>query len=460
MVSIKLMAMLGLLAGLLDASTQPLDGVWRSQGWGYVFQIQGTSWQAFEVTSTTCVVGYTAKRQPGETAGREATFRTREGEVFFIEADADDRHKRVVRPTELTSLAMERLDKLPAVCAPPTANTPLGNFDVFARTFAEHYISFDLRKVDWERAVAAQRTRITSATTPAELFDILSGLIRPLADIHTGLEAPKLKRVFDAPLRAGTDRVVRGDLNRFEKAGRAELAAVTNRAYLSGRVRSFCRGQWQYGVTEDHIGYLRILGFGDYSRHGRFEGDLRALHRALDVILGDRALRGLVIDVRLSFGGDDRLGLAIAGRLTTHDYMAYAIQGRSDGVEPSRYSQPQRITVRPGKQPVFPGSVVELTGPITMSAAETFTQALMGRTPPVTRIGESTQGVFCDPLFRHLPNGWTFALPNAVYRGPDGQAFDVRGIPPDLVVPVFADEDVAAGRDPGMEAALRALTRK
>jgi hypothetical protein len=45
-----------------------------------------------------------------------------------------------------------------------------------------------------------------------------------------------------------------------------------------------------------------------------------------------------------------------------------------------------------------------------MSAAETFTQALMGRTPHVLRIGENTQGVFCDVLGRHLPNGWNFGL--------------------------------------------------
>jgi C-terminal processing protease CtpA/Prc len=92
-----------------------------------------------------------------------------------------------------------------------------------------------------------------------------------------------------------------------------------------------------------------------------------------------------------------------------------------------------------------------------MSAAETFTQALMERNPHVTRIGEHTQGVFCDSLERRLPNGWSFALPNAVYRTRDQKAFDVLGIPPDVSVPVFADVDVSAGRDPAMAAALPLL---
>jgi hypothetical protein len=44
-------------------------------------------------------------------------------------------------------------------------------------------------------------------------------------------------------------------------------------------------------------------------------------------------------------------------------------------------------------------------GPLTIRAGETFTQALMGRTPHVTRIGENTQGVFSDVLVRKLTMG-------------------------------------------------------
>jgi C-terminal processing protease CtpA/Prc len=81
----------------------------------------------------------------------------------------------------------------------------------------------------------------------------------------------------------------------------------------------------------------------------------------------------------------------------------------------------------------------------------------MGRAPHITRIGENTQGVFSDVLARQLPNGWRFWLPNEVYRTPEGTTFDGAGIPPDVAVPVFADEDVAAGRDPAMAKALQLL---
>ena len=448
----KLLATLLLLLSAASSAAS-LDGVWRSQGYGFVYQVHDPDWQSFEVTATTCAPASKAKHQPGT----EATFRSGNGNLFSVVNDSNPDRKRITTPAGLWSIVIERIDAMPAVCAQPTANTPLNNFDVFTRTFAEQYISFDLRRVDWRTMAEEQRAKITANTTPAQLFDVLSNMLRPLTDIHTGLEAPKLKREFDGPLRPGSDRVVHGDIEKFAKAGRRHLASVTDRGYLRGPVVPLCRGQWQFGMAADGIGYLRILQFGDYGRGG-YDADLRALNSALDRIFANR-LRGLIIDVRLSFGGDDRLGLAIAARLAATGYLAYAIQARSDPAVPDRYTPPQRVMVRPGRRPVFTGPVVELIGPITMSAAETFTQALMERTPHVLRIGENTQGVFCDALDRHLPNGWNFSLPNAVYRTSDGRAFDVIGIPPDIAVPVFRDEDIAVGSDPGMDTALQALRK-
>ncbi len=454
MVTGKVAVVAAVLAAVCRAGSTPLDGVWRSAGWGDVYVIRGASWETYEVTSSTCVAGFTARRvAPGGNR-----FRARDGSRFAVVGEGLRRW--LARDGEINRVLLEPLDALPAACAPLTSNTPLGNFDVFVRTFTEHYIAFPQRGVDWEKNTAEQRKRVGAGTTPAQLFEILSGLIRPLADIHTGLEAPSLKKSFDAPLKPGSERLVGGDLARFEKTGRHELAAVTDRVYLQGRVRPFCRGQLLYGLTTGHVGYLRILAFGDYSRRGGFPGDLRALGKALDAILGDAGLRGLVIDLRLSFGGDDRLGLAIAERLTEREYPAYTIQGRSDGADAGQFSPAVEVPVRVGRDPRFAGAVVLLTGPITMSAAETFAQALMGRVPRVIRIGERTQGVFCDSLPRHLPNGWSFALPNAVYRNAEGRAFDVTGLPPDVPVVGFAEEDLRSGRDQGLVEALRVLGQR
>jgi len=60
----------GFLAPVTPSSAEPLDGVWRSQGYGYVFQIQGAAWKAFEVTSTTCVPASPPGEPPSQLPAR------------------------------------------------------------------------------------------------------------------------------------------------------------------------------------------------------------------------------------------------------------------------------------------------------------------------------------------------------------------------------------------------------
>jgi C-terminal processing protease CtpA/Prc len=148
-------------------------------------------------------------------------------------------------------------------------------------------------------------------------------------------------------------------------------------------------------------------------------------------------------------------GVAIAGRLTAIDYVPYEKQARSDPLDASRWTPPQATIVHP-KLPGFRGPVFELIGPNSLSAAETFTQSLLARKPAVTRIGQSTQGVFSDVLGRGLPNGWGFGLPNERYVT-DGKSYDGSGIAPTIAVTLFARSDVDAGRDTAIEEALHLL---
>ena len=108
---------------------------------------------------------------------------------------------------------------------------------------------------------------------------------------------------------------------------------------------------------------------------------------------------------------------------------------------------------------LFKGPVAILTSGLTISAGETFTQAMMGRRPAVFRVGEPTQGVFSDVLSRQLPNGFEFGLPNEVFRAEDGRTFDGPGIPPTHPVPVFSAADRARARDGALEKALELTGR-
>ena len=80
-VTLTVLAALGLSGS--SAQKQSLDGVWRSEGYGMVFDIQGATLKSFEVTATTCVLGDPAQREETSIVAREATFKTTDGDVFF-----------------------------------------------------------------------------------------------------------------------------------------------------------------------------------------------------------------------------------------------------------------------------------------------------------------------------------------------------------------------------------------
>jgi hypothetical protein len=428
----------------VPAAAQSVDGVWRSQGYGDVFVVNGADWKTFEVTATTCVPEAQARRIAGAAADREATFQENGSDPFFIRSGGSHNHKILHRQGAASDVRIERIPRVPAVCARPTPDTPPNDFEVFARTWAEQYISFDLKHVDWNKIVGANRLKVTDKTTPTELFDILAGMIRPFGDAHTGIDAPSIDKHFKG-FKLGIERAPKSVLE------------VTDRVYLKSPLRSFCQDQVQYGHIDAATGYLRILSFSGFSAAHDFASGLAELESALDQIFSDKSLKTLVIDVRVNSGGDDPYGLAIASRLATREYLAYTKVARADPVDRNKWTPGDPNIVKPSERPHFPGPVVELTGPSTVSAGETFTQALMGRVPHITRIGENTQGVFSDILERTLPNGWRFGLPNEVFLTPDGKAFDGPGIPPDIAIRVFAPGDLAAGRDPSMARALEIL---
>lgn len=240
----------------------------------------------------------------------------------------------------------------------------------------------------------------------------------------------------------------------LDAAGIARLFRPTKDAYPKMTLRSFCGGQLIYGNLDDHIGYLRILSFDDYSQNG---DHVSALNGALDAILSDRRLKGLIIDLRVNLGGDERLGLALASRLTQQSYLAYRTETRLSG---DQWAVSDKVAVEPSTLRSFSGPIVELIGPLTMSAGEIFALALRGRTPQVTTVGENTQGLFGGVLGRRLPNGWVFGLPNTRMVAPDGRSFDAKGLLPDIPIAAYTVARSLRSGDPALATAIEVVRRK
>jgi hypothetical protein len=441
-------ALLFLLA--LSAAPPSPEGLWLSEGYGLFFQIEGDRLESWEVTKVSCLPASKASAVPVPPGALGAFREEGDPTTIVLLADGDSGRMRLHRSWAASDIVLRRVDAKPDACGIPPRTGPLADFDVFAETWAEHYPFFSLKGADWPGIVARNRGRVGDGTTPEELFSILEGTIAPLEDAHTFLIASSLDRRFSGA-RKSPSSVTREDRDR---------AYGLVERYLAAPLKRFCEGQVECGKLRSDVAYLRLRNFSRYHSDGSFESGLEALEEALDAIFADAgSWKGLVLDVRLNGGGADPYGLAIASRLADREYVAYAKQAWRGPGESTRWTEEQASVVRPSTRPGFAGPVVELIGIDSVSAAETFTQALLLRRPAVIRIGENTQGVFSDVLVRSLPNGWRFGLPNERFVT-EGRSYDGPGIAPDVPVSSFTPEGLASGRDAGIEAALALLAVK
>ena len=424
-----------------------IDGLWLSEGYGNLFEISADTIRSYEVSRVSCLPSFVAAKvesSPGATA-----FRMVDGRFTFLflpDSAAPDRARFHVNGTA-SDMFVRRAERKPPQCDRPTPDTPRSNFETFVAIWREQYPFFELKGADWDGIAAANREAVTDSTPPERLFEILRGMFEPFEDAHTFLVAESLG------LRAGGRRL---SPSWVDWPDRERAHALVER-YLTRPLAKFNEGQLEFGMLGEDIGYLRIRSFGRYHPDGTFESGLTALEATLDTIFtgADRWI-GMVIDVRINTGGADPYGLAIAARLTDREYVAYAKQARSDPYDPSKWTAEQPSVVRPSPRPGFRGPVVELIGIQSISAAETFTQALFGRRPAVVRIGGHTQGVFSDVLGRRLPNGWRFGLPNERFVT-EGRSFDGPGIPAEVEVESFTPAGIRSGRDAGIERAMAVL---
>jgi hypothetical protein len=463
-------AVLFLFPNFAHAQTQPdtqtLEGLWLSDGYGMFIEFRGDNLIHYEITTLSCMPSAKAHKT-GVGSGHEIVF-AGDGNTLRIFPGTSQDTRWYHRDGRVSNILLRRTRSRPEPCGQPLADTPLTNYQVFWETFAEQYPFFALRQLDWLAVDKRLRPQVTLETKPEDLFQILSDMIDPLHDAHTFITAQSIQKGF---------RGFRPAADRYQRRNAARIKEIIETKYVRGGLQDFYNGQLQFGLLRspqgatlsdserngraDVIGYLRIHSFRRYPGDREFVEQLDALETALDDIFKDSTkLTGLVVDVRINTGGSDVFGISIASRLTTQEYLAYEKVMRDDIHDPDHRTPPQPITVRVSQRPGFRGPVVLLTSADSVSAAETFTMAVLGRSPHVVRVGANTQGVFSDLLDRGLPNGWRFGLPNEIFLTKEGRAFDGTGVPPDIEAPIFPTEDLANGRDSALDQALELLTHK
>ena len=427
-------ALLAVLIALTGAAAHaqtvdPTQGVWRSRGHGYIVRIDADGTRLFHTVGAAC---YADPRPQADPDGMLAVRRLAGPDILATSSG----------PAGAAYL-FDRLPALPAACLAKTTWTPRKITALAADTFAAFYPSTSQRHVDWTARARIADKAAAKATNGAALFDALNGLMVGLDDPHVGLRATLGDDVRDVESgEAATLIRVRADSREADPAASEKAWVQTYRrgvldGVLKGRGHQAANNQVIWGRVGE-VGYLNIVTLGGFDKDAA-PGDPAALDAALDDALEAFAgAKAVIVDVSNSRGGQDAIGLRIAGRFADRSRLAW-----SQNAVGTDTVTPQAFHVEPARGRRYLGPVYLVTSDVTVGAGETFTLA-MRALPNVVHVGERTRGGLSDPLNKPLPNGWILILPAEIYRDPQGARYEAVGISPDAPRAVFAG-DLAEG---------------
>ena len=202
----------------------------------------------------------------------------------------------------------------------------------------------------------------------------------------------------------------RPDLGEFLKVQSRELLRPTIIRYLDPGSYRTLDSNLSYGtISNGKIAYLQVLGESDFGspQNGpyRLKAELAAarasLSQAFKLIARAKAL---IIDVRVNYGGQDAVSMMLAGHLTRHVGIGFTKCARVGDGFGDGFGDAQIFRYMP-QTPSFFGPTVILTSQETISAGDEFVM-IAKDFPNVITVGETTAGVYSDPLQKRLPNGW------------------------------------------------------
>lgn len=291
-------------------------------------------------------------------------------------------------------------------------NTPEKNFEIFWKDFDHYYAQFQIRNMNWDSVYAATRPNVNSATTDRALFNIFSTIILKLNDMHTTLYTP-LGNVFWRSPAVGSY-----PSSRFINPCKYNVCGSPQNAIMESR--------W----TKNHnIGYINIYTFSGNTDLNFYDDRYLVIDNILQQF---KDTKGILIDVRWNGGGNSGNAELVASRFTDQKRVYTKFQMKN-GPGKNDFSDWITRSITPDGSFQYLKPVAVLTSRATSSAAEDFVMA-MQVIPKVTIVGDTTGGGIGNPIFRELPNGWTYRLSTKIGATADGYIIEGKGIPPDIPV--------------------------
>ena len=114
----------------------PQEGLWRSDGYGYLIQLDGAKLKVYELTSISCMLSVTGERKSD--SGSEAVFAL-DGDMARFFAGTTPGEARLHFDGAASDVILHRVEAKPKLCDHEPENTPQSNYAIFWQTFAENY---------------------------------------------------------------------------------------------------------------------------------------------------------------------------------------------------------------------------------------------------------------------------------------------------------------------------------
>ena len=389
---------------------QDFDGIWQSQGYGIILDIQAPYADLYDFTSVSCIFEdeYTVI---DDVFGYGPSY-----DLGYLEITGD---QLLMTSTGGTKILFDPISALPSLT--PNSAEPQLNFDVFWHTLNEWCALFEiLPNVDWQAEYDYYDALIDNSTSNPELFGYLSELLAVLNDGHSYIDANSA--YFEGGPMIGA----------LWYDYEYEMMDLIEDEYIDGGNYIFSNSDYlSYGTINDSIGYLAVNSFDGFANDYEPQENL-AFEAEIDEALNYlQPTTALILDVRFNYGGYDSNARILAERLVAQSQEVYSKQARIGAID--EFGITTSFSISPNGTQYINRPVVVLTSSGTISAADVF--AMMAKQIEcVTLIGEPSYGIFSDGFAKYLPNGWEFGFSPERYQDLGGQNYEQVGIPPDLEV--------------------------
>lgn len=299
-------------------------------------------------------------------------------------------------------------------------------FEELWQKYDEMYALFDEREVDWEALYAEFRLQLNNQSTDDDLYHVLTQMLAKLNDGHVTLTAANREVFFSN--QYFREKI---DDGLFDEG-------VIKSKYLNRQFKEYEHSY--YGLVNNSIPYIH---FGVVN----FEWE-----HLQDAIQQKPDASGIIIDLRHNQGGDFTFALQQIEKINNERRLVFQSRTKNG---PGKNDFTAWFDWYLEAKGNYNGKIIVLIDRYTVSAGERATLILKSM-PNVTLVGESTNGSISTMIAQGLSNGWYCTVAPQDVIAFNGEIYESRGIPADILVK-NSPENLAQGKDDVLERALDML---